>query len=196
MTSRRLITTSVALASAIVLANGLSGCDYMHRTFGIGGGDSSSGDSGPASSTAGSAQSATQGSPMYPNGYQQSQNTQSQNGPSASSTAPGTGTGSSSTMSSNPASSGTSATGTSSMSSASAAPAAAATTPDEIKQAQQALADQGLYKGKVDGIVGPQTRRAVRQFQKSHSLSQTAQLDADTMQALNGGQVTNSGASK
>jgi len=193
MTSRRLITTSVALASAIVLANGLSGCDYMHRTFGIGGGDSSSGDSGPASSTAGSAQSATQGSPMYPNGYQQSQNTQSQNGPSASSTAPGTGTGSSSTMSSNPASSGTSATGTSSMSSASAAPA---TTPDEIKQAQQALADQGLYKGKVDGIVGPQTRRAVRQFQKSHSLSQTAQLDADTMQALNGGQVTNSGASK
>ena len=193
MTSRRLITTSVALASAIVLANGLSGCDYMHRTFGIGGGDSSSGDSGPASSTTGSAQSATQGSPMYPNGYQQSQNTQSQNGPSASSTAPGTGTGSSSTMSSNPASSGTSATGTSSMSSASAAPA---TTPDEIKQAQQALADQGLYKGKVDGIVGPQTRRAVRQFQKSHGLSQTAQLDADTMQALNGGQVTNSGASK
>jgi peptidoglycan hydrolase-like protein with peptidoglycan-binding domain len=71
----------------------------------------------------------------------------------------------------------------------------AATTPDQIKQAQQALANQGLYKGKIDGVAGRQTRRAVRQFQKDHNLSQTAQLDADTMQVL-GGQVTSSGASK
>jgi len=191
MTSR-LIPPSVALASAIVLANGLVGCDYINRTFGSG--DTSSGSSGSVSSSAGTSQN----SPMYPNGYQ----TQSQNTPSAASSAPGTSAtapSTSSTMSSNAPSSATSTGGMttpSTMSSASTGGATgAATTPDQIKQAQQALADQGLYKGKIDGVAGRQTRRAVQQFQKDHNLNQTARLDADTMQAL-GGQVTSSGGSK
>ena len=193
MTSR-LIPPSIALASAIVLANGLVGCDYIHRTFG--GGDTSSGSSGNVSSSAGTSQS----SPMYPNGYQ------SRNTSSAASTTPGTGAttpSTSSTMSSNAPSTSagtggmtTPSSSTPSMSSASTSGmTGAATTPDQIRQAQQALADQGLYKGKIDGVVGRQTRRAVRQFQKTHHLSQTARLDADTMQAL-GGQVTSSGGSK
>ena len=54
----------------------------------------------------------------------------------------------------------------------------------KVKQAQQALKHEGLYKGRIDGINGPQTRSAVAQFQKKHGLKQTAELDPKTMQKL------------
>lgn len=54
----------------------------------------------------------------------------------------------------------------------------------KVRQAQQALKHDGLYKGRIDGINGPQTRSAVAQFQKKHGLKQTAQLDPKTMQKL------------
>jgi peptidoglycan hydrolase-like protein with peptidoglycan-binding domain len=54
----------------------------------------------------------------------------------------------------------------------------------KVRQAQQALKHDGLYKGRIDGINGPQTRSAVAQFQKQHGLKQTAQLDPKTMQKL------------
>jgi len=62
----------------------------------------------------------------------------------------------------------------------------------EIRQAQQHLRDQGLYKGHMDGILGPQTKQALSQFQKNNGLSQTATLDQATMDKLLG----NSGASQ
>jgi peptidoglycan hydrolase-like protein with peptidoglycan-binding domain len=54
----------------------------------------------------------------------------------------------------------------------------------EIMQAQQKLHAQGLYKGKVDGIDGPQTQAALRRFQGKNGLQQTGQLDRKTEQKL------------
>lgn len=55
---------------------------------------------------------------------------------------------------------------------------------DKVKRAQQALKDQGLYKGSIDGVVGPQTRDAVARYQRDHKLQQTAMLDDETLRAL------------
>ena len=63
---------------------------------------------------------------------------------------------------------------------------------DNIKQAQEALQSQGLYKGQVDGKWGPQTRHAVAQFQKEKGLKQTAQLDQRTMNDLQNGSTSGS----
>lgn len=55
---------------------------------------------------------------------------------------------------------------------------------DQAKQAQNALKQQGLYNGPIDGIVGPQTKSAISQFQKKAGLRQTASLDQQTMSRL------------
>jgi len=57
----------------------------------------------------------------------------------------------------------------------------------EVQEAQQALKSQGLYMGAVDGVMGPKTQTAVIAFQREHKLPETAQLDQQTMDALNGG---------
>lgn len=57
----------------------------------------------------------------------------------------------------------------------------------EIQQAQQALKSQGLYHGAVDGMMGPETQTALKAFQRQHSLPQSAQLDQQTLDALNSG---------
>ena len=54
----------------------------------------------------------------------------------------------------------------------------------KVKQAQDALQAAGLYKGKVDGQFGPQTKAAVKAFQKENGLKQTARLDNATMKKL------------
>jgi peptidoglycan hydrolase-like protein with peptidoglycan-binding domain len=43
---------------------------------------------------------------------------------------------------------------------------------------------RGLYKGSLDGILGPETKRALTQFQQNSGLSQTASLDAQTWETL------------
>src|SRR6185437_14967802 len=62
--------------------------------------------------------------------------------------------------------------------------AAGGASSTDIRQAQEALQDHGLYKGQVDGKWGPQTKRAVAQFQKQKGLKQTAQLDQQTLNDL------------
>lgn len=57
---------------------------------------------------------------------------------------------------------------------------------DDIRWAQVELRYQGLYKGSLDGILGPETRRALGQFQKINGLGRTASLDARTWEALTG----------
>lgn len=64
------------------------------------------------------------------------------------------------------------------------------TSPDQIKQAQEALQTQGLYHGQLDGKWGPQTRRAVARFQKQKGLKQTAQLDEPTIDDLQNGAMS------
>ncbi|MGH9378775.1 MAG: peptidoglycan-binding domain-containing protein [Terriglobia bacterium] len=49
-----------------------------------------------------------------------------------------------------------------------------------VKQVQESLRDKGYYSGKVDGLLGPQTRKAIRQYQKAENLRVTGRLDAKT----------------
>ena len=55
---------------------------------------------------------------------------------------------------------------------------------DDIRWAQVELRGQGLYKGSLDGILGPETKRVLGQFQKNNGLGRTASLDAQTWEAL------------
>ena len=54
----------------------------------------------------------------------------------------------------------------------------------QIRSAQQALQGNGMNPGAIDGIMGPRTQQAVRDYQKQHNLPQTGQLDAATLQKL------------
>lgn len=53
----------------------------------------------------------------------------------------------------------------------------------EIRQAQQALVRLG-YSINVDGMMGPQTRAALRKFQNVNGIPQTGRLDTDTKRGL------------
>jgi peptidoglycan hydrolase-like protein with peptidoglycan-binding domain len=61
------------------------------------------------------------------------------------------------------------------------------TSRSEITQAQQRLREDHLYRGRVDGRFGPQTRLALRRFQQQSHLPVTARLDSRTMNSLMGG---------
>ena len=65
-------------------------------------------------------------------------------------------------------------------------PAAASASREDVRHAQTALRDQGLYRGAIDGIAGRQTRQAVGEFQRRQGLPQTASLDRRTLDAING----------
>jgi peptidoglycan hydrolase-like protein with peptidoglycan-binding domain len=58
-----------------------------------------------------------------------------------------------------------------------------------VRQAQQQLKTQGLYKGAIDGIFGPQTRQALSKYQQRSGLPQTATLDQGTLDHLMNGQA-------
>ena len=49
---------------------------------------------------------------------------------------------------------------------------------------QRTLAQLGYYHGPVDGVVGPQTERAIRWFQAVDSLPVTGEIDSATLRAL------------
>lgn len=53
-----------------------------------------------------------------------------------------------------------------------------------VSDAQQKLADMGLYKSKVDGQAGPGTSAALSKFQKIRGLPVSGQLDDATIGAL------------
>jgi peptidoglycan hydrolase-like protein with peptidoglycan-binding domain len=55
---------------------------------------------------------------------------------------------------------------------------------DEIARIQQALNKQGFDAGNVDGIWGPETRAALRNFQERQSLQASGALDQQTLDAL------------
>jgi Putative peptidoglycan binding domain len=55
----------------------------------------------------------------------------------------------------------------------------------DVRQAQEALKNQGHDPGPVDGVMGSQTRHALREFQSKNGLKQTGMLDAETKQKLN-----------
>ena len=53
----------------------------------------------------------------------------------------------------------------------------------------------GFYDGSLDGVVGPETQRAISGFQKSNSLELTGALDQQTADAFNDGPVVGQGSS-
>jgi peptidoglycan hydrolase-like protein with peptidoglycan-binding domain len=53
-----------------------------------------------------------------------------------------------------------------------------------VSNVQRALADKGFYRGPVDGLLGPQTREALRDFQRAHQLPVTGRLDEETTRQL------------
>jgi peptidoglycan hydrolase-like protein with peptidoglycan-binding domain len=61
---------------------------------------------------------------------------------------------------------------------------AANVNPKTIKQAQRELKSDGLYKGAIDGRMGPEMRTAVRHYQEENGLKTTAMLDEETLQSL------------
>ncbi len=55
---------------------------------------------------------------------------------------------------------------------------------DKVRGIQQRLKNLGFYGGEVDGIMGPQTKMAITQFQQSQGLRQTGEIDQPTPNAL------------
>ena len=55
---------------------------------------------------------------------------------------------------------------------------------DEIRKAQQALKDKGLYTGPIDGAMNAETQKALRDFQQENNVKVTGTLNHATMAAL------------
>jgi hypothetical protein len=56
----------------------------------------------------------------------------------------------------------------------------------EVANIQTALQQQGFYQGDVDGLIGPQTRAALAQYQQANGLEPTSAIDQPTVEALLG----------
>ncbi|MBF0490585.1 MAG: peptidoglycan-binding protein [Candidatus Omnitrophica bacterium] len=52
------------------------------------------------------------------------------------------------------------------------------------KQIQQALKNAGFYTGKIDGNIGPKTKKAVEEFQAQNGLKADGKVGAKTWKAL------------
>jgi hypothetical protein len=55
----------------------------------------------------------------------------------------------------------------------------------DVRAAQQALQDKGYDAGPIDGLMGPKTQAAIREFQQKEGIQASGQLDARTRSALN-----------
>jgi Putative peptidoglycan binding domain len=53
-----------------------------------------------------------------------------------------------------------------------------------VAAVQEQLARQGYYRGELDGIFGPETRRAIIRYQSDHGLGVTGRVNMDTLHAL------------
>jgi mannosyl-glycoprotein endo-beta-N-acetylglucosaminidase len=54
----------------------------------------------------------------------------------------------------------------------------------EVRAAQQQLKNDGYYKGRIDGIDGPMTMAAIRNYQRDNNLAVSGQLDSQTRDQL------------
>ncbi len=85
-----------------------------------------------------------------------------------------------------PAPGGNGSPGQPNMAGAAPAETGATMSRSEIRQAQQQLRRDHLYRGRIDGIAGSETRQALQRYQRKNGLPVTAQLDQDTMSRLLG----------
>ena len=56
----------------------------------------------------------------------------------------------------------------------------------DVRSAQMALKDKGFNPGPIDGVMGPRTTAAVKEFQQKENLTVSGSLDADTSARLMG----------
>ena len=56
--------------------------------------------------------------------------------------------------------------------------------PAQLRQAQRRLNDLGFNAGQVDGVWGPNTQAAIRNFQQAKDLEATGRLNEETIDAL------------
>lgn len=54
----------------------------------------------------------------------------------------------------------------------------------DVKNAQEALKNKGHDPGSMDGVIGPQTRQAIKAFQSANGLKETGRLDPETTEKL------------
>ncbi|MFA5087959.1 MAG: peptidoglycan-binding domain-containing protein [Candidatus Omnitrophota bacterium] len=54
----------------------------------------------------------------------------------------------------------------------------------EIQQIQQALKQAGAYQGKIDGVSGPKTKRAIKDFQSQNGLNPDGKVGPKTWEKL------------
>jgi murein L,D-transpeptidase YcbB/YkuD len=54
----------------------------------------------------------------------------------------------------------------------------------DVKKAQEALKNKGHDPGSTDGVIGPQTRQAIKAFQSANGLKETGRLDPETAEKL------------
>jgi hypothetical protein len=57
-------------------------------------------------------------------------------------------------------------------------------TDSTVAAAQERLAREGYYRGEIDGVFGPETRRAIMRYQSDRGLRVTGYLTEDTRQSL------------
>jgi peptidoglycan hydrolase-like protein with peptidoglycan-binding domain len=55
---------------------------------------------------------------------------------------------------------------------------------DQVRSAQQALQSHGVNPGPIDGVMGPRTEQAVRDYQRRQNLPETGRLDPPTLEKL------------
>jgi hyperosmotically inducible protein len=55
---------------------------------------------------------------------------------------------------------------------------------DEVRTIQEALKDKGYDPGPVDGLMGPRTSSALREYQRTENLQVTGRLDDQTLSSL------------
>jgi peptidoglycan hydrolase-like protein with peptidoglycan-binding domain len=67
---------------------------------------------------------------------------------------------------------------------------------EDIQKVQQSLIDKGFHPGNVDGVLGPQTRAGIREYQQSEKLPVTGRLDAETAGKLGVGPESIEGSFK
>jgi putative peptidoglycan binding protein len=53
-----------------------------------------------------------------------------------------------------------------------------------VADVQTVLQEQGLYKGEIDGLVGPLTQEALAAYQTANALEPTAAIDQPTLESL------------
>ena len=65
---------------------------------------------------------------------------------------------------------------------------------DTVREVQRALQSKGHDAGPIDGVYGPRTAAALRDFQRAQGLGESGRMDAQTLAGLGVDNSTRSGA--